>query len=322
LGGSGAAAAAAAAAVIFAQQVASKATRDTLFLSFFPVGRWPAMLAWASLVSIVVAVVAARAMTRLGPRRVMPATCALSAALLLGIAALATARSGMAAVLLFLHVAAIGPVVISGFWLVFNERFDPRTARHTIARVGGFGTLGGLAGGLMANEVAKRAGVVTMLPILAALYLLAALPLHFLARDTRMPTPAGEDAPPLGAGLRLLVTRPYLRDLGLLLLLATASAALLDYVFRQQASKAYSGAQLMAVFSTFHSAVALARVPGPGLAHPARLGSRAGEPHRGSVACGGGGELSGGAGVSRAPELGDRARDRDGDEQLGLPPRL
>ena len=255
-GGAGTAAAAAA-AVIIAQHVAAKATRDTLFLSSFPVGRWPTMLAWASIVSIGVAVVAGRAMARLGPGRVMPATCALSAALLLGIATLATAHPGAAAVLLFLQVAAIGPIVISGFWSLFNERFDPRSARRAIARVGGFGTLGGLAGGLMGNEVAKRAGMVTMLPILAALHLLAAVPLHFLARETRTLTPASKDAPSLDAGFHYLVKRPYLRDVGLLMLLTTASAALLDFVFRQQASKAYSGDQLMAVFSTFHSAVAL-----------------------------------------------------------------
>jgi hypothetical protein len=140
---------------------------------------------------------------------------------------------------------------------LFNERFDPRSAKHAISRVGGFGTLGGLAGGLLANQVAGSAGLVAMLPVLAALHLLCAIPLRSLARETRALAPAGKEAPPLLAGLQYLVRRPYLRDLGLLMLLAATSAALLDFVFRHYATSAYSGDQLIHVFSWFHSAVAL-----------------------------------------------------------------
>ena len=254
-GGTGIAAAAAAA--MMAQQVAAKSTRDTLFLSCFAVSRWPVMLAWASVVSIVVAFAATRAMTRLGPRRVMPAACAISAVLMLGIALVATRQRSLAAVLLFLHAAAIGPVLISGFWSLFNERFDPRTAKRAISQVGGLGTLGGLAGGIVANLVATRAGVAAMLPILGALHLLCAVALRSPARQSRAPEPAGEDAPPLLAGLHSLVKRSYLRNLALLMLLATASAALLDYVFRRHATALYSGDRLMVVFSWFHSVVAL-----------------------------------------------------------------
>jgi ATP:ADP antiporter, AAA family len=249
-------AATSAAAAMIAQQVAAKSTRDTLFLSHFDVSRWPTMLAWASIVSIVIAFAGARAMTRLGPGRVMPAACTVSAALMLGIAWLSASDASLAAVLLFLHVAAIGPVLISGFWSVFNERFDPRTARQAIGRIGGFGTLGGLAGGLLANEVAKGAGVVAMLPVLAGMHFVCAIALRSLARDAQAPALAGEQVPLL-AGVSYLVKRPYLRSLGLLMLLATASAVMLDYVFRRYATAAYSGDSLMRVFSGFHTAVAL-----------------------------------------------------------------
>src|SRR5262249_46300425 len=145
--------------------------------------------------------------------RMMPAACGLSAVLMFGIAWLATAHLRLAAVLLFLHVAAVGPVLISGFWSLFNERFDPRTAKLAISRVGGFGTLGGLAGGLVANRVAAGAGVAAMLPILAALHLLCAVVLRPIARETQTPAPA---AAPLLAGLHHLVKQSYLRALGLL----------------------------------------------------------------------------------------------------------
>ena len=60
----------------------------------------------------------------------------------------------VAACFIYLHVVAFGSIVLSGFWSVMNESFDPRTAKASFGRISGFGTLGGLLGGLMAERVA------------------------------------------------------------------------------------------------------------------------------------------------------------------------
>lgn len=247
-----------ASAAMIAQQVAAKSTRDTLFLSHFDVSRWPTMLAWSSVVSIAVAWWASRVMARTGPRRLMPAACVASAVLLLGIAALEIRQPAAAGVLLFLHVAAVGPVLISGFWSMFNEHFDPRTAKHEIGRIGTVGTLGGLIGGVLANRVAAAFGVGALIPVLAGLHVLCAFALQAMGRGVVDPPRAvdSDDSSAL-AGLALLARRPYLRNLGLLLLLATVAATLLDYVFRRFATRSFSGNDLMRVFSWFHTAAAL-----------------------------------------------------------------
>ena len=79
-----------------------------------------------------------------------------------------------AAVTFYLHVAAINPVLVSGFWLLLSERFDPRTAKRRIGRIAGAGTLGGLAGGLAAERLAAWTRVADVLPALAALHLACA----------------------------------------------------------------------------------------------------------------------------------------------------
>ena len=249
-----------AAAAMTAQQVAGKATRDTLFLGHFPVAQWPVIMAWASLLSIAIAFASARLMSRWGPPRLMPAMFAASAALQVGIGVLATRRAGAAAVLFTLHMTAVVPVLFSGFWSTFNERFDPRSAKREISRLGAIGMLGGLAGGVLANVVAARAGVIAMLPLLASAHAVCALAMIGVARHAARHEI--ETEPDAGGrlldGVRYLRSRPYLRSIAALVLVATISAGFLDYVFRAHAEAAFDGDALMRVFSWFHTSVALA----------------------------------------------------------------
>src|SRR6266850_1566159 len=109
------------------------------------------MLVAASLVSIAVALLTSRTMSALSPAKLVPAAFGISGVLLLGVWALSFRDLKLAAVAVYLHIAVLGPVVISGFWSMVNERFDPRTAKGQIGRIGIVSTLGGLAGGVVAN---------------------------------------------------------------------------------------------------------------------------------------------------------------------------
>ena len=57
----------------------------------------------------------------------------------------ATGRRGSPAVLVYLQISGLGPMLGSGFWLIASERFDPRTAKQRFGQIAGVGTLGGLA---------------------------------------------------------------------------------------------------------------------------------------------------------------------------------
>jgi len=247
-------------AVMMAYQVASRAVRDTLFLSNFAPRTLPLMVAVASALAIASAIGAARLLSRHGPARVVPGALALSALLTLAEWLLATLRPSAGAVVVYLHVSAIAPVLLSGFWSILNERFDPRTAKRVIGRVSAVGTLGGLAGGVLAERGASWLGVPGTLALLALLQAGCAWSLRGLAAQAGRHAHAREDGShvPLVRAVRHLAATSYLRNLALLVLGSSLSAALLDYVFKAQSAGAMlPGLGLMRLFAAFYAAVSL-----------------------------------------------------------------
>ena len=168
-------AAALAATVIIALQLAGKATRDALFLSTFGVAALPAIVIASAVVSGVLAVLLARVMARTKPGRLVPRLYALSAALLLAEWALVNTARAATAILVYLHITALGAILVSGFWAMVNERFDPRTARRTIGHITAGGSIGGLIGGLLPERVGAALPLSAMLPVLALLQLIASV---------------------------------------------------------------------------------------------------------------------------------------------------
>src|SRR5712691_6378466 len=162
-----------AAAMLVGPQVAAKATRDALFLSQFPVSSLPAMTATAAVVSLVGTLAFSRAMARLSPARLLPVAVAASAGLFAAEWGLALSVPRTAAVLLYLHHALLAALLVSGFWSLVSESFDPHRARQAMGAIGTGASLGGVAGGLLAWGIAAMAGAPTMLAVLAALSLFA-----------------------------------------------------------------------------------------------------------------------------------------------------
>src|SRR6185436_3848058 len=154
-------------AVITAYHVAARAMRDTLYLTNFPVRTLPIMVAVASALSIVSAIFATRRIAMFGPGRLLPAAFGVSAALSLVEWGVSTRDSGIAAILVYVHVATLGAVLIGGFWSFVNERLDPRSAKRAVGAVAGFGTLGGLAGGALVERLTAWVGVSWTFPALA-----------------------------------------------------------------------------------------------------------------------------------------------------------
>jgi len=243
-------------ATMMAFQVASRATRDALFLSSYGADSLPLMVAVASAVSIAFALSGSRLIAQMGPARAIPLAFAGSAVLTTGEWFLATTQPAAGAVVVWLHVAAIGPVLLSGFWSILNERFDPRTARRVIGRIAAFGTLGGLAGGLLAERSAAWLGVAGTLPVLAVLQGACAVLLRGMPPSTaRPPGPGALDGE---TRLAQIARTSYLRNLALLVLGTSVSAALLDWIFKANTAGAVPpGPALMRIFAAFYAIVAL-----------------------------------------------------------------
>jgi ATP:ADP antiporter, AAA family len=244
------------AALVIAQQVAGKATRDALFLSRFPATALPQVLIASAVLAIALTFVWTRLLARIGPARAVPATFGASAALLLAERELSDLAPRAAAVAVYLHVAALGTLLISGFWSLVSEQFDPRTARKSIGRIAAGGALGGVAGGVLVERTAAIWGLNSAIPLLAALHLAAAAVLAVLA--PRAAGTTGYQRPSLTTSTEAVREARYLRDLGLLVFLVTLSGTLVDYVLKAAAAAEYDRPELMMrFFAAFHTGVGL-----------------------------------------------------------------
>ncbi len=266
------------AAAVTGQFVAGKATRDALFLTTLSVGALPTMLVAAALCSILLVAAHARWSSRIAPSTVIQVLFAASGVLFLGEWVARFRAPAATAVLLFLHTSATGPLMVSGFWLIATERFDPRTAKRRFGQITGAGTLGGLLGALVSERVAATVGAPAMLLILGGLQFLtvwlfwrfAASAETFAEREhgpstllgARPPTPLravpGRRSAPARSGFQVIAEAPYLRHLVVLVLVGSVSAALLDYLFKAKAVEAVgAGDHLLRFFALYYAAISL-----------------------------------------------------------------
>lgn len=242
------------ATLMIAHQVAGKATRDAIFLSHYDVTELPKIVIIAAILSMLGVVLMSRFLVVYGPSRVIPAAFGISTILFFGNWWLYEPAPERVAVLLYLQMAVFGAVLISGFWSVINERFDPHTAKHTIARVAAAATLGGVIGGLLAGKVAAALDVRSMLLVLGALHFACFLTVRAVGAP-RIGSPV-EIKPTMHSGVKLLATNRYLQLMGLLMVLAAVMAALVDYAFKSAASQMLNRSEdLVIFFGQFYAAV-------------------------------------------------------------------
>ena len=257
------------AGTVTAQFIAGKATRDALYLANLDVTSLPAMVIATAVLSMGLVLASARGLRALSPATFVSLAFAASAALLLAEWALVPVVPRFAATAVYLQISGVGPMLGSGFWLIATERFDPHTAKKRFGQIAGVGTLGGLAGGVLAERVAAGFGVSAMLPILAAINLVAAWQIRQFGatlgptREQRARDAAAEVAPelapePARSGFRVLAEAPYLRNLAILVLLGTLAAALVDYLFKAQAVATFGrGDGLLRFFAIYYAATSL-----------------------------------------------------------------
>ena len=243
------------AAVMLAHQVASKAFRDATFLSVWPTTALPIMIAVAALAVVAAVPLFARLLERYGAHVVVPAGFVLSA---IGHAIEWQLSSGRpwVAVVIYLHVAGLGGLLLSGFWTVVTERFDPRGARSHFGRIAAAGTVGGALGGLTAERMAVMLPADSVLLVLAGLHLGSAVGVMYLGRaPVLLAEPATESSDRIFAWHAVRAS-PNLRTIALLVLITTAAATVLDYLLKWRVTEALgTGPHLLRFFAVFYGVV-------------------------------------------------------------------
>ncbi len=245
--------------LLIAQQVAGRALRDALFLSAYSVSSLPGMILAAALVSVCGALVFAGALSRRLPATVLTGALTLQGLLLAGEWALADDRPRLVAAVLYVQLALLAPGLLSAFWSLVNERFDPHTARRVMGRIGTGASLGGVVGGALAWAATHAFPVHALLLGLSVTSLLV----PFAVATLRSATVHEEHDAPETVGsvlsrLRSIRQFPYLRRLALLVALGAVGDVLLDYILKVGAARALTdGAELARFFSLFYACAAL-----------------------------------------------------------------
>lgn len=249
------------AGVLMAHQVAGKAARDAIFLSNFDPKSLPAMMAAAALTAALLGVASSRVLSRMTPARVVHWAFAASAVLQLAEWRLLAVDPKIASVAVYLHLVAFSAVLLSSFWSLTNEVLDAHTAKRRFGQIAGFGTLGGILGGLAAERVNAWFDTRSVLLWLAGLHLVAAVVLgvmRSLARSRRLEAAQARPVEREGSAREAFRKAPYLFTLAALVLIGTTTAAAVDWVFKAQVAAHYGrGEPLMRFLTLFHTSIAV-----------------------------------------------------------------
>jgi len=206
-----------------------------------------------AVLSVGFALAAARLFRVFGPGRVVPALLILNAVGFGVEYALLPISPRPVALVLYLHVAAVGAVVLSGFWSIVSERFDPHTLRISMPRIGFGATLGGLTGGLIAERIAALASARSTLLGLLALSLLGAIALSGISRpgiSKRTDAPEPIRARALGSS--------YIHVLSAFVALTALGSSVIDFAFKARAMERYGSAEeLVQFFGLFYTGTSL-----------------------------------------------------------------
>lgn len=236
---------------MMAHQVAGKAVRDSFFLSNFPASDLPRAVITAVILSIILVLIFARLMGRFGPSRIVPVGFVLSSILHFMEYLHVHEAPAPWSLVIYFHIIALGAILLSGFWSLMAEVFDPRTAKQVFGRITGFGTLGGILGGIMAERAAKLSSAESVLLLLAAFHLLCAIVLLFPRPS--FPRPLHSRVGEIVSPAKLFKRAPYLAMIVLLVMAGTSSATILDYIFKAGASLKYDkGSDLLRFFAAFY----------------------------------------------------------------------
>lgn len=240
-------------AIMLAHQVAGKAVRDALFLGALPVTDLPRMVILAAVLSVLAVPIYSHLLAWVGPRRLVPLGFLVSAIGHVVEWAWFGTGGAVIPVIVYIHIAAFGALLLSGFWSLTSELIDPHSAREQFVRIASAGSLGGIVGGLAVERIAVWATADASLLLLAGLHGLCAAGLWPLCSSLRERPRSLTPEPMFGS--QIFKTSPQVKQIALLVVLGTASAAIVDYLFKSQASAEYTGGQLLQFFAIFYTVV-------------------------------------------------------------------
>ncbi len=131
----------------------------------------------------------------------------------------------------YLFGQILGILLLSQFWTLANDVYDPRQARRLFGFIGGGASLGGMAGSGVAALFAEAIGTSgLLLASVVALVATVCLVVAIISRETRAPIGNSDTKPAGGLGEALALVRgdANLRQIAWLVSLAAIGSVLID----------------------------------------------------------------------------------------------
>lgn len=229
-----------------------KTVRDALFLSYFDVVDLPKMMIATAILSAVAVVSFSRVLARYGPARLMPPFYILSGMISFGEWVAMSFWPQFVTVALYFHITVFDALLISGFWSIINERYDPYSAKNVISRMVIFTALGGLFGAGAAAVVAKTVDIRAVIAMLAILHVVTGLALFEV---TRGQTPSNEQRTSPQGLISVLKKNSLIQRMALLMLMLAVTITMLDYLFKATLQASMPKEQLVTFFAYFYIAI-------------------------------------------------------------------
>lgn len=223
--------------------VLGRTTRDAIFLSTYGAraARWlPLMFIAYGLASATFSVLYSRIADRIPRDRLVLASTAVGAALYLGVRGVLPFNTTWLPAVFYVASEIVGALVVVQFWSIANDLHDARSARRLFSIIGLGRTLGLLASGLGASTAVQEIGTNNLIFVLVALMaavmgLVRWLSLRYeLGQSAAPAAPARPDADVIPEGFR-----PYVRVLGVMILLGFVAVNVGDFQFKAAARLAH-----------------------------------------------------------------------------------
>lgn len=166
------------------------------------------------------------------------------------------------AVAFYLYGLIVGILLISQFWTLANDVYDPRQAKRIFGFIGAGASLGGFAGASMTSSVVERIGTNAVLLVSAATLAVCTVTVAWIVR--REPaagqsdaSKTGEEAGVSGAeAIRLLRSSKHLQTIAMVIGFAAIGAAIIEQQLNMAAAEEKGAANVGAVTAFLSQVVA------------------------------------------------------------------
>ena len=225
------------------------------------VERLPMMFVGTFVLSLVIVPLYSRLVARSARRRIVPLVMhAIAASLVPFHLALRFELDRHAAGLAFFSwYSTLNLIIVGAFWSLMADIFRSDQGRRLFGYIAGGGSLGFIAGPLLAGQLGPRIGVANLLLVSVVLLEGVVLVVHLLLRGPLPATAADASGGAAGesrlggsiwAGFTAVARQPYLRLIAVQMLLTTSAATVLYLIQATIVSRAASGTeQRLAIFA-------------------------------------------------------------------------